>query len=127
MKLVAVDHLDTRITPDQIVPGVFIKRDVVTKVEQGYVFTQDRMGGEILLGIIPHVLTDVNKRKCAFGRVEWEAGDSFLYKGKEFWTLVEDWNDSWRIQTLKFITVRTKQHFQEMLENGVLEPLIHQN
>ena len=126
MKLIPRSDLSIRVTPTDLVPGVYIRKDVVTSVQEGFVYTQDEMGVECLIGIIPHVLTDVNKRKCVFGHVEWEKGDIFSHKGKTFWT----------IASVKGLTVHFCNHlgkriqkeraeFEEMLRTGELEPILN--
>ena len=114
--------INRRITVNDLKVGSIVRKDIVTKIEQGYVFTQEH-GEEILLGIIPHVLGNVNKGKAAFGAVEWEVGDRFRMEHREEWVILEITPQAIIFQTPKRVKVVDNLEFEAML-SYVLEPLL---
>lgn len=107
----------------ELIPGFWVGERMITRVEQGWVFASNEEE-EVFLGIIPHVMNDLNKKRIGHGVTLWEEGDTFMLDGKKRLVLVERLPGIYRLETLNQRSmIMNQEEFLELISGGRLEPL----
>jgi hypothetical protein len=122
MKMISNAQLPVSVS--EVVPGFWVGNRLVTRVEQGYVYASNQTE-EIFLGIIPHVLSDVNRMRHSHGTTEWEIGDRFMFDGKHRLEVLDitDQMLCFQIDNKRKVKVMDIREFRGYLKGNRLEPL----